>query len=132
MSENLIRDLRDFHNKFGLDKPKKPIMLDKDTLTFRLNFLHEELNEILEAADDGDIAQIGAELSDLIYVSIGMADMMGLNLQKHWNAIQEANMKKERCTDASKSKRGSTLDIIKPLGWIKPNHQKILEEYSND
>ena len=58
--------------------------------------------------------------------------MMGVDLQKHWDAIQDANMKKERCTDASKSKRGSTLDIIKPPNWVKPDHQKILEEYSNE
>ena len=130
MSNNLVQDLRDFHDKFGLDKPANPKMLDIDTLAFRIKFLQEELNEVLEAAADNDTAQVAAELCDLVYVTIGMADMMGVDFQKHWDVIQEANMKKERCTDASKSKRGSTLDIIKPEGWVKPDHQVVLDSYS--
>jgi len=129
---DLVNDLRKFHDKFGLDKPERPIMLDADTLLFRIKFLEEELSEIVEASAEHDIAQTAAELCDLVYVTIGMADMMGVDFQRHWDAIQEANMKKERCTDPSKSKRGSTLDIIKPEGWTKPNHKQILEEYTNE
>jgi hypothetical protein len=39
-------------------------------------------------------------------------------------------MAKERCTDASQSKRGTALDIRKPEGWKKPSHTGIIEKYS--
>ena len=42
---NMIEDVREFHERFGIDYDGKPRFLPEDLLRFRLKFLHEELVE---------------------------------------------------------------------------------------
>lgn len=123
-----FQDIAEFHGKFGLEGSKTPKLLDPATMVFRLNFLTEELNEIHKGHAEQDIAQIADGLIDLVYVAMGTAHMMGLPWQALWDEVQSANMRKVRTTDPSQSKRGSSLDVVKPEGWVGPNIEKVLEE----
>lgn len=126
MSYDLINDVDMFHEKFGLGYDGEPRSLSNDELDFRLKFLREELQEVEEAAVLGDLAQLGGELADLIWVAIGFALRSGIDLRGHWDEIQRANMAKVRATDPSQSKRGNAIDIVKPEGWQRPNHGEVL------
>jgi len=44
-----------------------------------------------------------------------------------WNEVQRANMSKVRASSESQSKRGSSLDVIKPEGWRGPDIQGVLD-----
>lgn len=46
-----------------------------------------------------------------------------------WSDVQRANMSKERALRASDSKRGSTYDVIKPVGWIPPQTEEIIAKH---
>lgn len=127
MSHDFVNDVDMFHEKFGLEYRGEPRALDNAELDFRLKFLREELDEVIEAAVLGDLAQLGGELADLVWVAIGFALRSGIDLRDHWEEIRRANMAKVRATDASQSKRGNTIDIVKPEGWQRPNHGEVLK-----
>lgn len=114
---NLYQDILDFHAKFGLEGPSAPTELDEDTFDFRYKFLQEELDELSLAWDTSDVEKQFDALIDLVYVALGTACMMGLNFNEGWRRVHEANMTKVRAQSSADSKRGSSLDVVKPEGW---------------
>lgn len=135
MTQAGFQDVRDFHDKFNVPMAAKPTLLEGETYNFRLGFMQEELQEFVQAHYDGDLATAYDSLIDLVYVAYGTAQMMGATpamWQEMWDAVQEANMSKVRATQASESKRGTSLDVVKPAGWVSPDakHLEIIERYS--
>jgi len=118
-------DVRDFHRKFGLPSDGPARRLDDVERIFREKFMEEELKEYKEADTKAD--QLDA-LVDLCYVAIGTAVMQGFDFDEAWRRVHEANMKKVRVSSASQSKRGSTLDVVKPPGWTPPDHSDLVGE----
>lgn len=124
-----FEDICDFHIRFGLEHNGIPKMLDEETARFRAKFMYEELEEFVDSYHKKDLAGMADALIDLTYVAMGTAYMMGLPWQDLWDEVQRANMSKVRATDASQSKRGSSLDVVKPEGWQAPNIDGILNKY---
>lgn len=119
-------DVLAFHEKFGVPRATSPSFLNDDTLSFRSKFLQEELDEFMLAHLKGDMHNCLDSLIDLVYVAMGTADMMGLPWQPGWKRVQAANMAKVRATAEEQSKRGTTLDVVKPAGWEGPDHSQCL------
>lgn len=117
---NLVKD---FHKKFVIPVDSAPNVLSPEVREFRVKFLQEELDEFQEAALNGDIVKMFDALLDLVYVAKGTALMMGVS-PRLWsygfNEVQRANMTKLRVSCADDSKRGSTLDVIKPPNFQPP------------
>lgn len=129
---NLL-DVAHFHHKFGLRETQiagvpGPVPIPQDLYEFRRGFLKEELDELQEAWECGDMAGLADALIDLVYVALGTAHLFGLPWQQLWDEVQRANMSKERGTAAT-SKRNSEYDVIKPEGWTPPNIEGILAEW---
>jgi predicted HAD superfamily Cof-like phosphohydrolase len=127
MSNN-FQDVVDFHKKFGVPHAVRPSFLDAKTHEFRVKFMQEELTEFCEAAMSDNMEDMADALVDLVYVALGTAHMMGLPWDKLWDEVQRANMSKQRAATAGDSKRGTSLDVIKPPGWTAPNHKPALAE----
>jgi len=158
MSSN-FDDVGDFHAKFDLPNvthegpyPRQP---DPKLMEFRLNFLLEELGELIEAVgaklELSDIVVAGSRsllavvpedaeidhakafdaLLDLAYVTFGAAHVLGYPWQEGWDRVQAANITKERSIDTSPDRvaqRGGTWDVIKPPGWTPPDIEGLLRE----
>jgi predicted HAD superfamily Cof-like phosphohydrolase len=125
--------IEDFHKKFGVE-PKHPIEWNEDDHLFRLNFLREELIEYEEALDrlnygseDSQTDMLDA-LVDLVYVAMGTAYIYGWDFEEAFRRVHEANMQKIRAQSANESKRGSSLDIVKPAGWKPPVLNDLVKE----
>ncbi len=123
---NMVKDLARFHQKFEMPENSTPALLDKELMNFRVKFLQEELDETIDAFEDGNIFDVADGLIDLVYVAIGTAELMGLPWKELWNEVQKANMAKERAIKEEDSKRGSTFDVIKPEGWTPPDIATVL------
>lgn len=121
-------DVAAFHEKFGLAYNGGPRLLDFDTLAYRIKFLEEELGEFVESTAEQDLEGMADALIDLVYVAMGTAYMLGLPWQQLWNEVQRANMSKVRAKSADESKRGSSLDVVKPAGWTGPDIKRVLKE----
>lgn len=90
--------IREFHEKFDdflQDSPNADI--PKAKKEFRKKIMKEELQELCEAMNEGDLVHIAHELVDLLYVTLGTAEVYGLSgkLEKVFDEIHRSNMSKE-------------------------------------
>ena len=138
----------EFHKKFGLptadDGPSQA--LEPAVRDFRIRFMLEELAEYCSAhgieltyqltrATDGSgqylephLPEAFDALIDLVYVALGTAQMHRFPWEIGFEAVQQANMLKERAAaDGSNSRRGSSFDVVKPAGWKAPDMNEILK-----
>lgn len=124
---NNFEDVKAFHEKYSVPCSPIPALLDWKTMDYRIRFLNEELTELGMSYEQDDLEGCADALVDLVYVALGTALMMGLPWEKLWNEVQRANMTKRLAKpDGSDSKRGSPLDVIKPPGWVGPDHSAAL------
>lgn len=125
---NPMKSLREFHETFAPDQREDDYW---DKLTRRGNLISEEFDEVMEAIQWGErveagravadreevLVEIAAELADLLYVVYGTAEELGIPLDKVFNAIHQANMRK--VWDDGTVHRNDYGKVIKP-----PNHEK--------
>lgn len=137
---NMMQDIKDFHEKFGLEYNGPVKFLNKDLFSFRFAFMEEELMEYRSEHEIGIKAvitesQSGVEMAleesldalvDLVYVALGTAYLHGFDFNEAWHRVHEANMAKVRAKKKSDSKRGSIHDVVKPENWIAPNHSDLV------
>lgn len=116
----MINDVKQFIDKFEFEPLSKPGF--HPALDARNKHLQEELDEIMLATETNDLPQLIDGLLDIVYVALGTAYLCGFDVSKHWNEIQKANMSKVRGI----TKRGHAYDVIKPEGWVAPDHGAIL------
>lgn len=145
MPTDFLQDIRDFHKKFGLEYNGPPRALSGELAAFRRRFMEEELREwvdhifasnlelTLTDVPDPEVYRHHLEqtldaLVDLMYVLLGTAHLQGFDdiFEEAWRRVHAANMNKVRATSAADSKRGSTLDVVKPEGWEPPTHTDLL------
>lgn len=142
-----LGDIAEFHTEFDLDSLHPMGALDKETMGFRRKFLQEELDEWWEhqcaAYDemtrpllDRDEANYTYHLEealdgliDLAYVLFGTVYLHGFQgvFAEGWRRVHNANMQKVRAELVTDSKRGSSLDVVKPAGWERPTHTDLVE-----
>lgn len=118
----------EFHAKFGLQYLGGARMLEGELKEFRQKFMQEELNEWAEAHEEGDLEKALDALIDLQYVLLGTAYLQGLGgvFSEAFDLVHRANMAKVRASDASESKRGTSLDVVKPAGWSAPDLSRLV------
>ena len=133
VADKEVADVNDFHVKFGVDTPIFPELMNPEAFAFRVKFMQEELDEFVEAHNEGDMVKAFDALLDLTYVAKGTACFMGIDAIQWgagWDIVHNANMQKQRAQSASESKRGTALDVIKPPGWEvhkpEPHLKKLL------
>jgi len=120
---SVFEQVAEFHQRFDMPVPKEPGMPDNDMIAKRLEFMHEELCEFMDAAADNNMVGMFDAILDLIYVAAGTGLYMGLSaetLAKGFEAVHDANMEKIKVVSADDSKRGTAHDVKKPPGWVGP------------
>lgn len=155
LSQTPLKLVSHFHHKFGLPSldQEAPRELTDEEALFRINFMLEELKEYAECTGFSEISDVLSclcsdikekasgvidragrrdfhgqldALVDLSYVLHGTALFHGFRrFDEAFATVHAANMAKERAERAEQSKRGSTFDVIKPIGWKAP----VLTEY---
>lgn len=112
------RDVRAFHRRLGFPAPPHLTLLSKDQREVRMRLVREESMELLQAISTGDPVSIAGECADLVYVAVGTAVSMGVDLAPHFRAVHAANMRKVPAPDGGKAR--------KPDGWRSPDHYEVL------
>lgn len=132
-----FQKVKDFHLKFGVPTDEDvdgPYLPSRDVVEYRARFLQEELDEFISSAHEGDLEGAADALVDLVYVAYGTALLLGISpacWHELFSDVQRANMAKERATSANdpRSKRGHSLDVVKPAGWEGPHGYDILKKH---
>lgn len=110
---------------------RSPGFLDPDTMLYRIEFIQEELDELKTAYGDRDLAKAADALVDIVWVTLGLADKMGLPWDALWWEVYQANMRKVLATKPHPT-RGALETIAKPDGWREPNIAAVLQSVADD
>lgn len=144
---DFLLDIIEFHEKFGINYEGKPRVLPYDLADFRSRFNLEELTEwrqhagaaLIDLTDSQSMIPYRLEEMldahvDQFYVLLGTVYLQGLLpvFEEAWRRVHAANMAKVRAQpDGSDSKRGSAYDVVKPEGWVAPDHSDLVQDHAH-
>ena len=122
MSTNWSEDIAVMHQHYGVNNKVKQFDVTKlrQFLEFRIAFLQEELDELKDNTRNPE--EIVDALIDLCVVAIGTLDSFGVDANKAWDAVLEANMNKQVGVKEGRPNPLGLPDLMKPAGWTPPNH----------
>lgn len=126
---DMYKDIHEFSTKFELPQEEKPNLLSQKDMEFRIMFMIEELNEIIESCEKEDLEGVFDGIIDLVYVALGTGWLMNLPIKEGWKEVHRANMQKERVAKGidERSKRKHNWDVVKPEGWEPPKLKELLD-----
>lgn len=122
----------------GVPLPVQPAATLKDgetnvDMTFlydRLSHLAEELGELADGIAHRDLLEVADALVDIVYVTVGLAALLGIPFDECWSAVHAANMQKIR--GEREGREGHRYDAIKPEGWQPANLQEVIHGSTED
>lgn len=92
-----ISYVKDFHEAFGIENAQNPVggIPEKD-FELRHRLMHEENEEYLEAARNGNLVEVADALGDMLYILCGTILKHGLQdkIAEVFEEIQRSNMSK--------------------------------------
>lgn len=97
-----------------------PAMPDEDVTMLRLRLVDEEHDEFRDAMLNDDIPGVADALTDMIYVILGTAVAMGIDLSVIWDAVHASNLAKAGGVRRADGK------FMKPISWVPPDIAGIL------
>ncbi|GAB3177555.1 pyrophosphohydrolase domain-containing protein [Telluribacter humicola] len=114
-SINSIRLVQEFHEVFNHTVASAPTLPDQATVSFRVNFMIEELKELQTAVEEGDLVGLADALGDIQYVLDGFFLNCGLHPYKDaiLEAIHRSNMTKA-CTSVEHAEQ--TIASLRDVG----------------
>ena len=113
---NIMQDqVMEFYRKMG----KEP------SETLQTELIREECYELLGAVRDRDTVDILDGICDLLYVTLGLANALGVDIEPFFNEVHKTNLAK---IGPKGPKFRSDGKLLKPVNWIPPDLQRILKE----
>lgn len=124
--------VRQFHAAFGHPVGEVPHVLELERATLRAKWMREEIDEMLEAAETGDLVGFYDAILDLQYFAYGTAVEAGMDLEPGFLAVQSSNMAK--LGPDGKPILNAEGKVQKPEGWEPPEekHFQILMKQMED
>ena len=88
------KQVEEFHRMFGLEYSGEPYMLGTLAKKRRINLIAEELNELKSALLMNDFVETIDALCDIMYVVLGTAVELGIDLEPFFESVHPSNMTK--------------------------------------
>ncbi len=121
----MFEDIQLMHAHYGVTKfiESADIQTKKHYLDFRLGFIKEEYTELVKAYQTKDSNELVDALIDILVVTIGTLDTLGIDIDKAWDDVYKANMSKVIGENKKRTYKMEGLpDLVKPEGWTAPDH----------
>jgi len=112
--------VRVFRKQMKLEVSDTPVLLSAEMVSYFSRFILEELSEFMMANECENIVDAADALADLVYVTMGCAQAMGLPFDQIFKVVHEANMRKVIAPPDKRSAFGSQHDCVKPADWQPP------------
>jgi len=114
-------------------EPRPLGLMDPSEMSFSLDALREEIKEMSDAYDAGDLVGVIDALADLDYFRRGILYKHGITpdlYDRIFEAVHQCNMSK-RLGAPKPSRAQLAEDAIKPEGWVGPEDRirQLLEEH---
>lgn len=92
-----------------------------------MELIREEFEETKTAYEQGDVVGIADGCADMVWVIMGLASSVGIDMQPVWEEVQSSNMSKTVDGTVIKREDGK---ILKPDTYFPPNVKRAL--YGDD
>lgn len=122
-----IDQLLEFSNAFGSYYKKYPSTdVPSEIVELRIKLMKEELEELVEAVQNEPLENIAKELSDILYVLLGIVMAYGLQdkFEEIFTAVHKSNMSK--LGEDGKPIHREDGKIIKSKNYKKPDIRSII------
>ena len=135
----LFQDVARFHAVFGLPVARtsgggqRPELPSQELMQYRINFLKEELAELIDACAERNLVEAADAIADLVWVALGTAHYFGLPFDQVWEEVRRSNMEKRPWRDGDPIKpraqhmSNMSPEIVKPIGWRGPDIDAVLD-----
>ena len=129
MSKTTLEQVQIFHETYGLPVKDTPDISDEKINKLRINLLAEEIEELEEALEAGDMVEVLDALTDIQYVLDGAYLSFGLQDMKMaaFEEVQRSNMSKLG-KDGKPIVREEDGKILKGPDYFKPDIAQFIKE----
>ena len=129
MNTSQLDQVRIFHETYGLPVKDAPDISDEKTNKLRINLLAEEVEELQEALEAGDLVEVLDALTDIQYVLDGAYLSFGLHDVKMaaFEEVQRSNMSKLG-EDGKPIVREEDGKILKGPNYFKPDIAQFIND----
>lgn len=125
MAESPARAVRAWRRSVGHLVSSHPTTdVDPDQRALQVRMVLEETQELLAAVSGGDLAEIAQELSDVVIVAYGLADVFGLDLDRAVDEVMHANGTK--LVDGRPLLREDGK-VLKGPNYVRPDMARVVE-----
>ncbi|WP_116105571.1 nucleoside triphosphate pyrophosphohydrolase family protein [Lewinella sp. IMCC34191] len=133
-SPDSLASVAEFHRTFHVPVLPNPTIPPPDRCALRVNLLQEELNELREAINQGDLVEVADALADLQYVLSGTVLEFGLGdkFRALFDEVHRSNMSK---TCSSQEEAEATVRYYRTLdqdGRVEHNGDHYLVYRNSD
>ena len=115
--------VKKFMIEAGLVIPRCPIIPSQEVQKLRLALIREELGELQDAFEDGDVVEVADAIADLTYVVKGTAIACGIDMESIFNEVHASNMTKFKdgvvVTEDGKVEKSSSFESPKIRNLLK-------------
>lgn len=120
--------VRLFHEKFNHPVAAAPRKMEMGRAQKRYNWMKEEIDEFLEAVEDGDLVEQADAMIDVIYFALGTLVEMGIKPDDLFRVVQKANM--DKLWEDGKPHYNEEGKTIKPKSWKDPHDElkRLIDE----
>jgi predicted HAD superfamily Cof-like phosphohydrolase len=129
MGKTTLEQVQEFHETYGLPVKDSPDISDAKTNQLRINLLAEEVEELKEALEAGDMVEVLDALTDIQYVLDGAYLSFGLQHVKTaaFEEVQRSNMSKLG-EDGKPIVRPEDGKILKGPNYFKPDIAQFIDD----
>jgi len=120
---NVFRDQAKFMNACGQTVGKR----NQDQFDLYLKLIQEEVGELQTAVDDNDRVEQLDALIDIMVVTVGAVQSLGVDGEGAWKEVMSTNFAKIDSLTGRVRKREDGK-VMKPTGWQPPELSKYINK----
>lgn len=118
-----LAQLKEFHDKFDPSWKTVPTLVSDDVRKLRIRLMREEMDEAIEAMEEGNLEHIAKEISDVLYAVYGTIGVYGL--ADKMTDIFDENHRSQMSKDVPEGGKGKA---VKGEGYREADVKSILEK----
>ena len=120
---NVFRDQAKFMNACGQTVGER----NQDQFDLYLKLIQEEVDELQTAVDDNDRVEQLDALIDIMVVTVGAVQSLGVDGEGAWKEVMSTNFAKIDSLTGRVRKREDGK-VMKPVGWQPPELSKYINK----
>lgn len=119
-----FRRVGEFMSVMGQEVRTEPSFPAQAVCELRVALIQEELQELQDAIDAGNIVEVADAIADLLYVVYGAGHAFGIDAQACFDEVHRSNLTK--LGPDGTAKKNEAGKILKPETYSPPNLHKVL------